>query len=293
MFIKCFFAPYRKKKVWQDVALPLKACGYEDRDGEMCKTRIHTLTSAYRDYLDKRRNTTGTAPAKKPPRFNELDMVLSDRPTTLPYFLTSSLGTITEILTTSTGSTTGIEKTNADSGNSDVEDYLQSTLDVDDKIMNSIHIDMATSFSPNTTPVSANKQDGTFYFNKSKKKKSSSDVMFKKLDTSIHLFMASQADCDKEFLEKFFERSNKCNEEGNMVVIKVRQSGDSYFIEIELAPSDLTFQNLTDTIKKELLIVEDSRSLLTKLPNVLIRNDKDVKRLSTRIEVKFLVISEE
>ena len=45
----------------------MNACGYEDRHGEMCETRLHTLTSAYKTYLDSKRNTTGEAPSKKPP----------------------------------------------------------------------------------------------------------------------------------------------------------------------------------------------------------------------------------
>ena len=65
----------------------MKACGYEDRDGEMCKTRIHTLTSAYRTNLYSKRNTTGTVPSKKPPCFDELDAILSGKPTTMQHFL--------------------------------------------------------------------------------------------------------------------------------------------------------------------------------------------------------------
>ena len=30
-------------------------CGYEDRDGEACKTRLHTLVTAYRQYKDELR----------------------------------------------------------------------------------------------------------------------------------------------------------------------------------------------------------------------------------------------
>ena len=56
--------------MWDDVAILMKACGYEDWDGKMCNTQTHTLTSAYRTYLDSKRNTTGTAP---PPYFDELD----------------------------------------------------------------------------------------------------------------------------------------------------------------------------------------------------------------------------
>ena len=68
----------------------MKACGYEDRDGEMCKTRIHTLKSAYKTYLDSKRNTTGTALSKKQPCLDELDAILSDKPTIKPHFLACS-----------------------------------------------------------------------------------------------------------------------------------------------------------------------------------------------------------
>ena len=69
----------------------MKANGY-DRYGEICKTRIHTLTSAYRNYVDQRRNCTGTAPSKKPLCFDLLDQILSHKPTTFPTHLKSSSG---------------------------------------------------------------------------------------------------------------------------------------------------------------------------------------------------------
>ena len=66
----------RKKGIWEEIASFLKASGYIDRDNESCKTRIHTLVSAYRHYKDTKRNSTGTAPPKKPPCFAELDIIL-------------------------------------------------------------------------------------------------------------------------------------------------------------------------------------------------------------------------
>ena len=48
----------------------MKACGYEDPDREICNKRIHTLTS----------------PSKKQPCFDDLDAILSDKPTTMPHF---------------------------------------------------------------------------------------------------------------------------------------------------------------------------------------------------------------
>ena len=80
------FFNYRKKKIWDDEVIFMNAYGYEDRDGEMCKTRIHTLTSAYRMYLDSKQNTTGAVSSEKPPCFDELDTILSHKPTTMPIF---------------------------------------------------------------------------------------------------------------------------------------------------------------------------------------------------------------
>ena len=259
----------------------MKACGYQDRDGEMCKIRIHTLTSAYRNYLDVKRNTTGTAPPKKPPCFDELDIVLSDKPTTLPTFIRSSSGSIADDWNEESDLT------------SDVEDKTHSLTE---DILNSTHIDMASSsLSPDTTLAPFEKQcNSSFYFSKSKKKKTNQENMFEKFKSSINAFMASQAENDKKFLEKFYENSShKSNDQDNTIVVKVRNSGEPFFIEIELESSDLTILTFTKVLKEEFNLSEDTSLLITKLPNVLIRNDKDIKRLKTGQEIEFLVVTEE
>ena len=65
----------RKKPIWQEIGDFLMACGYEDRDGEACKTRLHTLVTAYRQYKDELKKT-GNATT------SELDKILSDKPST-------------------------------------------------------------------------------------------------------------------------------------------------------------------------------------------------------------------
>ena len=65
----------RKKSIWQEIGDFLMACGYEDRDGEACKTRLHTLVTAYRQYKDELKKT-GNATT------SELDKILSDKPST-------------------------------------------------------------------------------------------------------------------------------------------------------------------------------------------------------------------
>ena len=50
---------------------------YEDRDGEACKTRPHTLITAHRQYEDELKNTGNATPF-----FDELDKILPDKPST-------------------------------------------------------------------------------------------------------------------------------------------------------------------------------------------------------------------
>ena len=60
----------RKKPIWLEIAAYLRAAGYEDRDDGSCKTRIHTLISAYRSYKDECAKTGNATPKKKPTFFS-------------------------------------------------------------------------------------------------------------------------------------------------------------------------------------------------------------------------------
>ena len=74
------------------------------------------------------------------------------------------------------------------------------------------------------------------------------------------------------------------------IVIKARQTGDDNFIEIDLKPSDWKFSMLTDLLKEEFELDQDALLFITKLPNILVRNDKDLKRFKTGIEIEFTLI---
>ena len=80
----------RKKPIWQEIGDFLMASGYEDRDGEACKTRLHTLVTAYRQYKDELKKTGNATPSKKPPFFNELEKILSGKPSTQPKVVINS-----------------------------------------------------------------------------------------------------------------------------------------------------------------------------------------------------------
>ena len=60
----------RKKPIWLEIAAYLRAAGYEDRDDGSCKTRIHTLISAYRSYKDECAKTGNATPKNKPAFFS-------------------------------------------------------------------------------------------------------------------------------------------------------------------------------------------------------------------------------
>ena len=80
----------RKKPIWQEISNFLNASGYNDRDCDSCKTRIHTLISAYRSYKDALSRSGNATPKKKSPFFDEIDEILSDKPATKPVMVISS-----------------------------------------------------------------------------------------------------------------------------------------------------------------------------------------------------------
>ena len=84
------FSCTRKKPIWQEISAFLRAAGYEDRDEDACKTRIHTLISAYRSYKDECRKTGNATPKKKPAFFDEVDEYLSGKPCTKPKSIVNS-----------------------------------------------------------------------------------------------------------------------------------------------------------------------------------------------------------
>ena len=80
----------RKTPIWLEIAAYLRAAGYEDRDDGSCKTRIHTLISAYRSYKDECAKTGNATTKKKPAFFDEVDELLSDKPCTKPKVIIKS-----------------------------------------------------------------------------------------------------------------------------------------------------------------------------------------------------------
>ena len=65
-----------KRPIWQEINDFIQAAGYEDRNGDACKTRIHTLVNAYRSYKEECEKTGNGTPKRKPAFFDEVDEFL-------------------------------------------------------------------------------------------------------------------------------------------------------------------------------------------------------------------------
>ena len=273
----------RKKAIWKEISNFLNASDY-DRDDESCKVRIHTLITAYRNYRDVKRNSTGAAPPKMPPCYEEIDNILGDKPTTLPSHLISSSGS---------GGGLNVADDNGSESSEDVNDDI--TLQ---ELINSTQIPIATNSemfhdedetaSVASTSCSSTSKGNTnpFYLKKKSKKSSRSDKLFDALNYSMNSFMKAQSEADKEFLTGIFE--NKKGED-QQIVIRVREKGDAFCIEVEL-DAEKCKEKLLDVIKTEFELNSSQALVVTKLPDIMIRNDKDVKRLKDGDELEFFRI---
>ena len=100
--------------------------------------------------------------------------------------------------------------------------------------------------------------------------------------------MTTKTQSDKELFKKLFgEKLPVESADDHTAVIKVWNSGEPFFIEIDLEISDLTLKKLFQIIQKEFELYEGISFVITKRPNVLIQNDKVVKRLKTGDEIEF------
>lgn len=81
----------------------------------------------------------------------------------------------------------------------------------------------------------------------------------------------------------------KMNSNDSVLIVKCRIAGseDDDFIEVEVAP--VTFTNLLHSCCEELQISSDEVYKLRKLPNIVIRNDKDVLRLVPNQEIELVL----
>ena len=85
------------------------------------------------------------------------------------------------------------------------------------------------------------------------------------------------------------QASSKKMNNNNVLMVKCRIAGheDLDFIEVEVAP--VTFSNLLHCCCEELQINSDYVYKLRKLPNTVIRSDKDVLRLVPNQEIEIVL----
>lgn len=78
---------------------------------------------------------------------------------------------------------------------------------------------------------------------------------------------------------------------GDELVLKVRifNAAEKDFIEIELPKTDLTFRTLLDTVCDELEVDKELVVKVRKLPDTIIRKDKDVQRLLQMQELELVL----
>ena len=75
-----------------------------------------------------------------------------------------------------------------------------------------------------------------------------------------------------------------------ILVIKVQNSGEPFFIEIDVERSNLTLKRLSQIIQKEFKLSEHIFFVITKRQVALIRNDKTLKRFKAGHEIELIQI---
>ena len=100
------------------------------------------------------------------------------------------------------------------------------------------------------------------------------------LTNSMNSFMKAQSQANNEVLCNLLEKKVQIkNEEG---VIQVRAKGDPFCLEVEL---DMKISHIS---------LPDSQTLVvTKFPEVLIRNDRDVRRLKNGDQVQLHIVNDQ
>ena len=111
-----------------------------------------------------------------------------------------------------------------------------SNIDIAEEIFKSTQINILSStLSPAANPAPREQEiseSSSSFLNKSKKK---NEEWHDKLSQSINSFMTTQAQNDKDFFKKLFgEKPSVESGDEDTIVIKVRNSGESFLTEIDL-----------------------------------------------------------
>ena len=176
----------------------------------------------------------------------------------MPHLLASSSGVIDE------------ESAELDSF--DGENLVTSDIDMAEEILNSTQVNIlssATSPAANPAPneQKSSESSRSFYFKKCEKEKTNvnHEQWHDKLSQSINSFIITQAQNDKEFFKKLFdEKSSLESGDDDTMVIKIRNSGELFFTEIDLERSDLALKKLSQIIQEVFELSKDISFVMTK-----------------------------
>ena len=110
-------------------------------------------------------------------------------------------------------------------------------------------------------------------------------MLFDRLNYMINSFMKSQSEADKTFLGNLFEKLSEQDQEH--IIIQIREKGQPYCIEFEL-DENRSLTNLLRLIKSEYGYDDSEQLLVLKHPDILIRNDREVKHIKHVEKLEFV-----
>ncbi|RDD40750.1 Ankyrin repeat domain-containing protein 40 [Trichoplax sp. H2] len=76
-----------------------------------------------------------------------------------------------------------------------------------------------------------------------------------------------------------------------LVKVRIANSGEEDFVEVELDRFNLTYESLFDRCCEELDLSKSAVKKIRKLPNILIRKDKDLQRLTDNQELEVVLLN--
>jgi hypothetical protein len=83
------------------------------------------------------------------------------------------------------------------------------------------------------------------------------------------------------------DSAEEMSNESSMITVRVRVNTDSDFVEFDFDKSTTTFEEFKELCVRELELERNKAiKLIRKLPNILIRNIKDIKRLKNEQEIE-------
>ena len=128
-----------------------------------------------------------------------------------------------------------------------------------------------------------------FPYSKRREESLNNELLTHGMEHASHCVGYKRKMTEQHNIEQVYKRLNNEGTDANSLMVKCRiaENGDNDFIEVEVAPP--TFTNLLQICCEELQINADCVYKLRKLPNVVMRNDKDVLRLVPYQEIELVL----